>query len=356
MKRSKPYKPFWEMTTAELREATRQFDAGDGGAAIKPPPDALAQQRRARQKKGPQIVDTANKAPKRAPDAVGDLSASMRAGLRHMIASRSIEIGPIDAQAAGLASAIENFDANFMRLRFLAQLPVEAFEYGIAFHMLHVEVRRENPGMDPLPKKDEAEADPSLASLVFTSKLNETLLECLNGKHKLPRIDAFNYLQVAGLAVLGTNWVGKSIEAFNASLLTQAWIAFEILSEDLWKAAQTMRPSRFPKSSGRFQSLAAIRRTYQQPFSANSNGVFNILNDPWLDYAAAVRNVLIHKNGKIDPEFRAQVAKLELPEVVSPVDGENFPLTGMLTATLVDHVFDRGLALIKAVHDWVLSN
>jgi hypothetical protein len=243
-----------------------------------------------------------------------------------------------------------------MRLRFLAQLPVEAFEYGIAFHMLHVEVRRENPGMDPLPKKDEAEADPSLASLVFTSKLNETLLECLNGKHKLPRIDAFNYLQVAGLAVLGTNWVGKSIEAFNASLLTQAWIAFEILSEDLWKAAQTMRPSRFPKSSGRFQSLAAIRRTYQQPFSANSNGVFNILNDPWLDYAAAVRNVLIHKNGKIDPEFRAQVAKLELPEVVSPVDGENFPLTGMLTATLVDHVFDRGLALIKAVHDWVLSN
>jgi hypothetical protein len=49
----KKQKPYWEMTTAELREATREFDLGDGGPALKPPPEALARLRRARRKNGP---------------------------------------------------------------------------------------------------------------------------------------------------------------------------------------------------------------------------------------------------------------------------------------------------------------
>lgn len=51
MKGEKRQKKYWEMTSAELRDATREFDAGDGGRAMKPPSDALAQQRRARHKK-----------------------------------------------------------------------------------------------------------------------------------------------------------------------------------------------------------------------------------------------------------------------------------------------------------------
>lgn len=51
MKREKRHKEYWEMTTAELREATKEFDAGDGGPAIKPSPEALSQQFRARHKK-----------------------------------------------------------------------------------------------------------------------------------------------------------------------------------------------------------------------------------------------------------------------------------------------------------------
>jgi hypothetical protein len=49
--RQKKQKPFWEMTTAELREATQEFETGDGGPAIKPPRKALAEQRHARRKK-----------------------------------------------------------------------------------------------------------------------------------------------------------------------------------------------------------------------------------------------------------------------------------------------------------------
>jgi hypothetical protein len=47
----KPTKPYWEMTTAELRDATREFETGDGGPAIKPSARAAAQQRRARHKR-----------------------------------------------------------------------------------------------------------------------------------------------------------------------------------------------------------------------------------------------------------------------------------------------------------------
>ena len=44
MKSKKPSKPYWEMTTAELREATKQFDeefVGDKGRPLTPDEQAL---------------------------------------------------------------------------------------------------------------------------------------------------------------------------------------------------------------------------------------------------------------------------------------------------------------------------
>lgn len=44
MKTKKPSKPYWEMTTAELREATKQFDeefVGDKGRPLTPEERAL---------------------------------------------------------------------------------------------------------------------------------------------------------------------------------------------------------------------------------------------------------------------------------------------------------------------------
>jgi hypothetical protein len=51
MRPQKRRKDYWEMTTAELREATKEFETGDGGPALKPSPQELAQLERARQKK-----------------------------------------------------------------------------------------------------------------------------------------------------------------------------------------------------------------------------------------------------------------------------------------------------------------
>ncbi len=48
-----PVKPYWEMTTAELREATKEFDREFIGETFGPPTaEQRAQDRRARQKRG----------------------------------------------------------------------------------------------------------------------------------------------------------------------------------------------------------------------------------------------------------------------------------------------------------------
>jgi len=47
MKRKKPAKPYWEMTTAELRQATKEYDKEFGGMKTVPvPPKELAKHRR----------------------------------------------------------------------------------------------------------------------------------------------------------------------------------------------------------------------------------------------------------------------------------------------------------------------
>lgn len=51
--KSKPQKPYWEMTTAELREATKEFDDPNyDPPAITPPADELKKLHRAMRKPG----------------------------------------------------------------------------------------------------------------------------------------------------------------------------------------------------------------------------------------------------------------------------------------------------------------
>jgi hypothetical protein len=50
---ARPTKPYWEMNTAELREATKEFDQEFIGDTFGPPtPEQRAQERRARAKRG----------------------------------------------------------------------------------------------------------------------------------------------------------------------------------------------------------------------------------------------------------------------------------------------------------------
>jgi hypothetical protein len=195
------------------------------------------------------------------------------------------------------------------------------------------------------------------------------------------------------------------INAFCASLVIEAWALFESLSEDLWEAALNFHPTvlgaldGIPRSKYRaprneaarqnttqstlrmsfddlqrkkfdvsscigtilkrndnigFRSIYDIRASYHRAFSAQSNSIDEILDDSGLQYAAAVRNLLIHKRGIVDDEFEKQVSGINGVPAVVPDD--KFPLSGAICSELADTCRVCAVWLVMAVHGWIVGH
>src|SRR5258708_32385251 len=83
-----------------------------------------------------------------------------------------------------------------------------------------------------------------------------------------------------------------------------------------------------------FRSISDIREAYHFAFSRHASIIDEILDSDGIQYAAAVRNVMIHKSGRVDQEFFEQVAGIADIPILK--DGDKFPLTGTLTQKLAD--------------------
>ncbi len=103
-----------------------------------------------------------------------------------------------------------------------------------------------------------------------------------------------------------------------------------------------------------FRSLNGIREAYQRAFSKKGGSVLNALDEPGLRYAAAVRNLLIHKRGIVDTEFLDQVAGI--PDLPPLSAGDRFPLTGKICRELSDACRGSAIWLVNAVHAWIIGN
>lgn len=172
----------------------------------------------------------------------------------------------------------------------------------------------------------------------------------------------------------------NSLHAFYESLVISAWTTFEIVSEDLWECAVNARPTKLGSGNipfnelrvydfniaGRvgtvmkrdknrsFRTLWDIRDEYRGTFSVQNAAMMETLNDPALRYSAAVRNVLIHKGGKIDKEYQEQVNGV--PDAYMGTIGEKFPLTGKAARKRADAAFDATAKLLKSVHVWLVGH
>ena len=196
------------------------------------------------------------------------------------------------------------------------------------------------------------------------------------------------------------------ISAFSASLLIEAWTLFESLSEDLWEAALNAHPTVLGELKGKlksqfkgagpeatnlqtpseptlrisfnelqtckfnvrsrlgtilkgrndigFRSIYDIRASYHRAFCQQNATIVDILDTPGLQYAAAVRNLLIHKRGIVDKEFNEQTASI--PGAVQVRAGDTFLLTGTLCAELSDHCRNCAVLLVNAVHGWIIGH
>ena len=101
--------------------------------------------------------------------------------------------------------------------------------------------------------------------------------------------------------------------------------------------------------------MNAIRLAYHEAFSKDSKGIDAVLDDDGLQYAAAVRNLLIHKRGIVDDAFKRQTRSV-VPDPYPFEEGKPFPLTGILCAELVDSCRCCAIWLVVEVHDWIIRH
>jgi hypothetical protein len=158
---------------------------------------------------------------------------------------------------------------------------------------------------------------------------------------------------------LGSDKIGQSIHAFHASQLFLGWSAFDILAEELLTESVKAYGKLFPPAliGKEFpRGITGIRGIYGKAFAHEGENIISVLADSRLDYILAIRNVLLHKNGKVDKKYLAAVEgkKIELMEIIRPALGEKFPpLKGAFTAILCDYTVLLGNRLLWEVKTWI---
>src|SRR5262249_10263580 len=103
-----------------------------------------------------------------------------------------------------------------------------------------------------------------------------------------------------------------------------------------------------------FRALDDITTAYRLAFCQQGKAILGILTAPQLKYAAAVRNLLIHKRGIIDGQFIEQCAGI--PDIPQLKENERLPITGKLCAILSDACHYSSIELILAVHGWIVGH
>ena len=186
---------------------------------------------------------------------------------------------------------------------------------------------------------------------------------------------------VAGLAAMDWPKTPPAIQQFYGALIIQAWTVFESHSEDLWEAALNSHPTTLAvlgsdtrlsvndlsihnfavhdklgtilknKKPVSFRTLEKIQETYDLAFSENGVDISKILHADDLRYAAAVRNLIIHRRGIVDDDFHKQTGGIKDVPMID--EGKPFPVTGALCARLADACRHAAIKLSLVVHAWI---
>jgi hypothetical protein len=104
------------------------------------------------------------------------------------------------------------------------------------------------------------------------------------------------------------------------------------------------------RSKREISGLSGIRAAYTEAFYDDTDVIKAAMDNPMLDGLSAIRNVIVHKAGRVDEEYLSRTKKLDLPKVTL---GEILPLDGEFVARLLASAIASSTALIEAVDNWL---
>lgn len=296
----------------------------------------------------------------------------------------------------GLDRSVESLVKNLRRFRSLARIPYAFWNYGRKYQEVYSRVCYAN-GKDPNTYIEMGDHE-------FLYKAETHIRDWILGKNVEPTlIGGADYFHVAGIVSVEGDDFDDS--GFVSSLVIQAWAVFESLVEDLWIEAINAHPRELATLSGRprsrfgkppqqqpppkgqdqpgksvltssleahdfkienkmgsilyqrgginFRSITLIRECYHKAFSKAAD-IDKVLDSDGIQYVSAVRNLLVHKAGKVDQEFKKQTA--EIPDIPTVSEGHEFPLTGKIASNLADAATTSAIRLVEYVHKWIVDN
>jgi hypothetical protein len=172
--------------------------------------------------------------------------------------------------------------------------------------------------------------------------------------------------------------------ALFSSTLVATWTAFEALAGDLWEAAINARPKlatgisktistsllelhdfNVPRKMGTilremkgsntitFGTLEDIRDAYKKAFTEHADSIHNALKDDnqSLDALSLTRNLIVHKAGKCDSEYKRRAAPI--PQLPQLAIGQSLMLDGDLVKKLMEPAIFSCRQLLDSVGKWL---
>jgi hypothetical protein len=196
---------------------------------------------------------------------------------------------------------------------------------------------------------------------------------------------------VSGVIAHGTR-VSNGFIAMLANTVINLWTAYETLAGDLWETALNIHPHELAKLQGQkkhkshasdddkdskqvdlnflhkhrydvsevmgtllktryeFSRIEKIREAYKDAFWCEFPDVDTMVGDT-LYALACTRNLLVHKAGIVDEKFLRNTKRIGI--FTGAVVGEELFIDGKLVAKFIVDTLTSGIALVRAVDDWL---
>ena len=251
--------------------------------------------------------------------------------------------------------ALAVFKTNSLRAMNLCALPGFSFWMGVEWGSAGTRASRELIG----------EVDPTLDLLRPVQ--NELLVLChkyMAESMNLPERERRERLQMGTtecehhMRACGEDIIAM-LERQLQSIIIQSWTAFEVLCADLLTSSIEKHAECFAHLSGtekfRFYKRELLRDAYELAFRGDGR-VKNQVKQQSLDALCLLRNLLVHKSGRVDDTFREQCTEAHLTGWAALPEKTQFQCTGKVISSLLPPTIKSGCSLVKAVDKWLAEN